>query len=125
VNTHRERKSLGHERTYARDIASIGEMDAQLDDLSRLVAAGLTKREISARTITVKVRYPDFTTLTRARSLDRPTASAKHIARVARELLRLTDAETRNVRLLGITGSGLSNGEEEGPEQLGLFDGSR
>ena len=123
VRTHRERKSLGHERTYARDIASIGEMDAQLEHLSQLVAAGLEKREIAARTITVKVRYPDFTTLTRARSLGRPTASAAHIARVARELLRLTDAETRNVRLLGVTGSGLSTGEEEGPEQLGLFDG--
>ncbi len=124
VHTHRERKSLGHERTYARDIASIEEMDAQLEDLSQRVAAGLEKREISARTITVKVRYPDFTTLTRARSLDRPTASAEQIARIARELLRLTDAESRNVRLLGVTGSGLSNGQgETGPEQLGLFDG--
>ncbi len=125
VRTDRERKSLGHERTYARDIASIEEMDAQLDDLSRRVAAGLEKREISARTITVKVRYPDFTTLTRGRSLNRATASAEQIAQIARELLRLTDAETQGVRLLGVTGSGLSTGqEEEGPEQLGLFDGA-
>ncbi len=122
VRTHRERKSLGHERTYARDIASVEEMDTQLEDLSQRVAAGLEKREIFARTITVKVRYPDFTTLTRARSLPRPTASAEHIARIARELLRLTDAGSRNVRLLGVTGSGLSTGEEEGPEQLGLFE---
>ncbi len=124
VRTHRERKSLGHERTYARDIASIEEMDAQLDDLSQRVAAGLDKREIKARTITVKVRYPDFTTLTRARSLPRATADAEQIARIAYELLRLTDAETRNVRLLGVTGSGLSTGQGEGPEQLGLFDGA-
>ena len=122
VRTHRERKSLGHERTYDRDIASIEQMDAQLDDLSQRVAAGLEKREIFARTITVKVRYPDFTTLTRARSLDRATASAKQIARIAHDLLRLTDAESRNVRLLGVTGSGLTTGEEEGPEQLGLFE---
>ncbi len=122
VRTHRERKSLGHERTYARDIAAIEEMHAQLDDLSRRVAAGLEKRELSARTITVKVRYPDFTTLTRARSLDRPTATAEQIARIARELLRLTDAEARGVRLLGVTGSGLSTGRQEGPEQLRLFD---
>ncbi len=122
VHTHRERKSLGHERTYARDIASLEEMDAQLEDLSQRVAGGLEKRQISARTITVKVRYPDFTTLTRARSLPRPTASAERIVRVARELLRLTDAAARNVRLLGVTGSGLSTGEEDGPEQLGLFD---
>ncbi len=121
VRTHRERKSLGHERTYARDIVSLEEMDAQLEDLSGRVAAGLEKREIFARTITVKVRYPDFTTLTRARSLNRPTAAAEQIAQIARDLLRLTDAETRNVRLLGVTGSGLSTEAEDGPEQLGLF----
>ena len=96
-------------------------MDAQLEYLAGLVAAGLAKREISARTITVKVRYPDFTTLTRARSLDQGTASAERITGVARELLRLTEAESRNVRLLGVTGSGLTSGQEEGPEQLGLF----
>ncbi len=121
VRTHRERKSLGHERTYAEDLRTLEEMDAQLEHLSRLVAAGLDKREISARTITVKVRYPDFTTLTRARTLDSPTASAERIAALAKELLRVTDAGTRGVRLLGVTGSGLSAGEEEGPEQLGLF----
>ena len=97
-------------------------MDDQLEHLSQLVAAGLEKREITARTITVKVRYPDFTTLTRARSLKRPTSSAKEIARVAFELLRSTEAESRNVRLLGVTGSGLSSGDEaQGPEQLDLF----
>ncbi len=120
VRTDRERKSLGHERTYARDIVSLEEMDDQLEDLSQRVAAGLEKRQISARTVTVKVRYPDFTTLTRSRTLERPTASAELISRIARELLRLSDAETRNVRLLGVTGSGLSTGDD-GPRQLGLF----
>ena len=121
VRTDRERKSLGHERTYARDIVSLEEMDAQLVDLSERVAAGLERREISARTITVKVRYPDFTTLTRSRSLERPTASAELIAAITRELLRSTDAEIRNVRLLGVTGSALSTGDT-GPRQLGLFE---
>ena len=120
VRTDRERKSLGHERTFASDIVSLEEMDAQLDGLSQRVASGLERRQISARTITVKVRYPDFTTLTRSRSLERPTASAELIAKIARELLRMTDAETRNVRLLGVTGSGLSTGDD-GPKQLGLF----
>lgn len=119
VRTHHERKSLGHERTYSRDLATLGEMDAQLEDLSGRVAEGLTKRELAARTITVKVRYPDFTTLTRSRTLDQATASAALIARVARELLRQTDAGKASVRLLGVTGSGLSQGE---PEQLLLFE---
>ncbi|MEM7351109.1 MAG: DNA polymerase IV [Acidobacteriota bacterium] len=123
VRTDRERKSLGSERTYASNIQSLEEMDSQLEDLARRVAAGLERRDISARTITVKVRYPDFTTLTRSRSLEHPTASPAHIAATAMELLRLTEAETRSVRLLGVTGSGLSNGED-GPEQLDLFEAS-
>ncbi len=119
VRTHRERKSLGHERTYPRDLATLAEMDAQLDDLAARVAAGLERREISARTVTVKVRYGDFTTLTRGRTLDAPTASSRRIARVAKALLRQTDAGKISVRLLGVTGSGLSSGE---PQQLRLFE---
>jgi len=120
VRTHRERKSLGHERTYARDLVTIEEMDAQIEDLSQRVASGLAQREIAARTITVKVRYPDFTTLTRARTLAQPVASPQQIAAVARELLRQTEAAARNVRLLGVTASTLVRG---GPTQLWLFDG--
>ncbi len=119
VHTHHERKSLGHERTYPRDIRRLDEMDTQIEDLSSRVAAGLEKREISARTITVKVRYPDFTTLTRSRTLPRPTASAGKIEAVARELLRQTAAAERSVRLLGVTAAGLVQG---GPVQLWLFD---
>jgi len=120
VRTHRERKSLGNERTYARDLATLEEMDAQLEDLSRRVAEGLEKREIRGRTITVKVRYPDFTTLTRSLTLPVATASAARIARIARELLRSTEAAERRVRLLGVTASGLEGGE--GPRQLWLFE---
>ena len=119
VRTDRQRKSLGQERTYANDIRSLEEMDSQLQWLSERVAAGLERREIAARTITVKVRYPDFTTLTRSRTLERPTASPTVIAELARQLLRQTEAEERSVRLLGVTGSGLTLGE---PEQLWLFD---
>lgn len=119
VRTHHQRKSLGHERTYAQDIRDIAEMDAQIEWLAEKVAEGLVKREIGARTLTVKVRYPDFTTLTRSRTLDRPTASAPEITDIAHQLLRQTEAAERSVRLLGVTGSGLTYGE---PEQLWLFD---
>lgn len=118
VRTERIRKSLGHERTYPRDLATLGEMDAQIHWLSEKVAQGLERRELTARTVTLKARYPDFTTLTRARTLDRPTATAGVIAAVAKELLRQTEAESHGVRLLGVTGSSLSHGEGE---QLWLF----
>lgn len=118
VRTDRERKSLGHERTYPVDLRQIEEMDAQIEDLSERVAKGLERREISGRTITVKVRYPDFTTLTRSRSLLQPTASARAIEDIAKDLLRQTAADRRGVRLLGVTASGLHQG---GPLQLQLF----
>lgn len=120
VRTHRQRKSLGHERTYSSDLGSLLEMDAELDNLAERVAAGLERREIAARTFTVKVRYADFTTLSRGRTLERATTSSRRIAEVAKSLLRQTAAgRGESVRLLGITGSGLTRGE---PEQLRLFD---
>ncbi len=107
VRTNRRRKSLGHERTYETDLGSLEEMDAEVCDLSERVASGLAERGVLARTITVKVRYPDFKTLTRSRTLETPTASAEIIGATARELLRLTDAEARRARLLGVAGSNL------------------
>lgn len=117
VRTERVRKSLGHERTYAVDLKTLAEMDQELARLAAKVATDLAARELAARTITVKVRYPDFTTLTRARTLPAPTASERRIGDLARELLRATDAEHHGVRLLGVTGSGFASG---GPEQLWL-----
>ena len=119
VRTDRVRKSLGHERTYGENLRTLEEMDTELVRLARMTADGLIKRELLARTITVKVRYGDFTTLTRARTLPSGTASASTIAHHALELVRTTDAGQRSVRLLGVTGSGFEAG---GPEQLWLFD---
>lgn len=119
VRTHRERKSLGHERTYSRDLQGLAEMDEQIEWLAQKVAHGLEKRELLARTITVKVRYGDFTTLTRSRTLTDPPMTAEHIAEVGRALLRQTDAGGRAVRLLGVTASGL---DRDAMVQLELFD---
>lgn len=120
VRTDRQRKSLGHERTYGEDLRSLREMDQQLEGLAAKVAEGLSRREIAAKTLTVKVRYGDFTTLTRSRTVERPTADGSTITRIAKELLRQTEAGRRSVRLLGVTGSGFDSG---GPQQLWLFDG--
>lgn len=119
VRTDRQRKSLGHERTYGQDLQHLPEMDHQLEELATQVAEGLNQRELMARTLTVKVRYSDFTTLTRSRTLDHPTDDGPEIMTVAKHLLRQTDAGERAVRLLGVTGSGFDLG---GPQQLWLFD---
>ncbi len=118
VRVHRERKSLSAERTYATDLTTLAEMDEQLGRLAERVAGGLEKRQLSARTVTLKVRYEDFTTLTRSRTLVAPTADAAELAEEARRLLRKSAAGRRAVRLLGVGGSNLVAG---GIAQLPLF----
>ena len=121
VTTHRERKSLGTENTYREDLTDLGEMEAEVGRCAAEVAEGLTRRGLTAFTVTLKVRYSDFTTVTRSRTLPAPTADAGAITRVAVELLDTkTEAERRPVRLLGVTASNLVG--EEDVVQLWLFD---
>jgi DNA polymerase-4 len=107
VRTESERKSLGTEHTFAHDLASPGDMERALDEMAEAVANGLERAGLSACTVTVKVRYPDFTTLTRSQSLSAPASDGATLANCARELLRRTDAVHRAVRLLGVSASGL------------------
>ena len=118
VRVHRERKSLSCERTYARDLTGLEAMDEELERLAERVARGLARRELGACTLTVKVRYEDFTTVSRSRTLGAPTADAGEIAAVARRLLRRSEAGRRRVRLLGVGGSNLVRGRIA---QLALF----
>ncbi len=118
VRTHRERKSLSSERTFERDLDDLARVHAEIDRLAESVARGLEKRDISARTVTLKVRYEDFTTVTRSQTLPAPTADADILRRVARSLAARTEAGRRAVRLLGVGGSNLVAGKLE---QLDLF----
>lgn len=119
VRLHRERKSLSTERTYSEDLSSRDEMEAELERLAGQVAVGLERRGLSASTVTIKVRYSDFTTLSRSRTLRGPTRSATVLALNARELLGRSEAGRRSVRLLGV---GVSNLVRGAPSQLSLFD---
>ena len=118
VRTHRVRKSLSSERTYAEDLAELADMLAELDKQAAGVARGLDKRDLSACTVTIKVRYADFTTITRSQTLAAPTRDEAVIAGCARELLDRTQAARRPVRLLGVGASNLLAGRVE---QLSLF----
>ena len=120
VERDRVRKSLGTENTYSRDLERREAMEEELVKMAHDVAASLEKREIAGRTVTVKVRYPDFVTVTRSQTLPAPTADAATVARLAVELLAKTDAGERPVRLLGVT---VSNLDTDGVWQLPLFEG--
>lgn len=120
VHVESVRKSLSTEHTFEEDIGDAQAINEVLDTMSAEVSRGLHKREISACTITIKARYPDFTTVTRSHTLPVPTADVDKIASCARELVRATDAFSRSVRLLGVGASNLVTG---GIEQLALFGG--
>jgi DNA polymerase-4 len=120
VETHHERKSLGTENTYREDLAHLEAMDEQLEAMAEEVGDGLTRRGLAACTITVKVRYPDFATVTRSRTFAIPTADTRRIGAAAKAMLRRTEAGRRKVRLLGVSVSTLVPGTMR---QLELFDG--
>jgi DNA polymerase-4 len=120
VVVERERKSLGTENTYGADLTDPAEMAAELARLAAEVAEGLAARGLVAATVTIKVRYPDFTTVTRSRTLARPTADPDLLARAARDLLRRTAAGERPVRLLGVSAARLETADAA---QFRLFEG--
>lgn len=119
VHTDHVRKSLSTEHTFAEDIREPSEIDKVLEGMANEVASGLAKRELSAGTVTIKARYPDFTTVTRSHTLPVPTATADTLTACARDLVRSTHAFERSVRLLGV---GVSNLVPGSIEQLALFE---
>jgi DNA polymerase-4 len=102
VVPNRASKSCGSERTYAEDIADLDHLRDEVRRLTHGVAHWLERRSISAKTVTLKVRYADFTTITRSHSAP-PTRHADALVSRAVELLHKTDAGRRPVRLLGVS----------------------
>jgi DNA polymerase-4 len=102
VVSERETKSSGSENTFERDLTSLDEMRQEVADMARSSASWLTKRELFARTVVIKVRYSDFTTVTRSHT-EAPTRDESSIVARAVALLDRTEAGRRPVRLLGVS----------------------
>ncbi len=126
MQTHRETKSLGAEDTFMHDLDTIEEMHEELDKIAITVFNRLQKNKLEGRTITLKIKYSDFTQITRNLSFSQPIGDFNTILETAKQLLEKVDREGKTIRLLGIS---LSNfGEIEikprkprDPEQLELF----
>jgi len=108
----REAKSVSVEGTYDTDLTDRRLMEGLLTRQAGEVAARLRKGGLSGRTVTIKVRLHDFTTLSRSSTLASPTDAAATIARVARSLLADLDT-SGGVRLLGVGLSGLADWVQE------------
>jgi DNA polymerase IV len=95
-------KSSGSERTFARDLTALDEIHREVEAMARAAAAWLARRDLYARTVTLKVRYADFTTITRSHS-DHPTRDEAALVRRALAQVARTEAGRQPVRLLGVS----------------------
>ena len=107
VQPRRRRKSIGAERTYPDDTLDPAVIQQRLEPLIAEVAARLDGAGLTARTVTLKLRYADFQSITRQISPAYPVATAEAITALVPALLAETEAGERPVRLLGISVSGL------------------
>jgi DNA polymerase-4 len=115
-------KSVSHEETFDADLDAEEDLLREALALSHKVAARLREDGYRARTVTLKVRLANFTTLTRSRTLPAPTDVAADLYEVATELYRGLPGARRRVRLLGVAATGLV---AAGEEQLALLRGER
>lgn len=111
--------SIGHEDTFDHDLQDPMEVHRSLLDLAERVAARLRAKGLVGSVVQLKVRYADFSTVTRRRTVDPPLDSAIAILQVVEDLLLRTDAGQRPVRLLGISLSQLQAGHEVQGELFG------
>ena len=121
VGDHAGPKSISHEHTFNEDTADDGALEATLARLSEMVGRRLREQQLHARTVQLKLRYSDFSTITRAHSLDHATQLDTEIFKQARQLFRENRKPRAPIRLLGVHVSGLK--EAEG--QLNLLEGER
>jgi DNA polymerase-4 len=107
VEPDRPRKSVGTENTFARDLTDLARIRQEVDGMAREDAGWLERKSLYARTVTLKVRYGDFTTITRSDTRLPASRDADALAVRAVSLLERTEAATRPVRLLGVSLHGL------------------
>jgi DNA polymerase IV len=109
VEPSRPRKSVGTENTFAEDLRDRARIEAEIAGMAEENAGWLSRKGLFARTVTIKVRYDDFTTITRSDTQLPATRDAASLARRAVALLERTEAGGRPLRLLGVSLHGLAD----------------
>jgi DNA polymerase-4 len=118
VETERETKSISQEVTFSRDVRDEKVLQKTIREQAASVASQLRKNELAGSTIKLKIRWPDFTTLTRQVTLNQRTDQEEEIAQAALGLMKSVRKPNQYVRLIGVGVSGLG-----APiRQLGLWD---
>jgi len=107
-------KSISHEHTYNEDTADVTQIEATLMRLSEMVARRLREQKFHARTLQLKLRYKDFTTITRAHSVETPTQLDNEIFSEIRRLFHANWRKGAEIRLLGVQASSFSGESAQG-----------
>jgi DNA polymerase-4 len=121
VGAHADAKSISHEHTYNEDTADVDQLEATLMRLSEMVGRRLREASFHAGTVQLKLRYKDFTTITRARTLPSPTQLDVEIFENIRMLFRKNWKKGMPVRLLGVQTSSFA----AEADQINLLEGNR
>jgi DNA polymerase-4 len=121
VGERSDAKSISHEHTFNEDTANPEQLESTLMRLSEMVGRRLREQGYYARTVQLKLRYKDFSTITRAHSLESPTQLDTEIFEQIRVLFRKNWKKGIPIRLLGVHTSSF----EDRPEQLGLLEPER
>ena len=121
VQSNRERKSYGSERTFESDVSDTETLRGLLRKFAEEIGLNLRNKGLKARTVQIKIRYPDFTTVTRACTLEQPTHIAADFDRVAQDMLIRHKDPAKPLRLIGLSVRNLVDEQAQGP-QLDLFD---
>ena len=120
VETGREAKSISRETTFPRDVTDMEKLRAVLLELAEDVACSLRASRLLAGTVTLKLRYGNFETITRQGPLPAPACLTRPIYNKALELLARVNPQGRGIRLVGVGSGGLVDSRET--RQLSLFD---
>jgi len=115
-------KSIGNEITYPEDTGSENKIRKTLFELSEQVGRRLRDENLRAKTITLKVRFNDFRTITRNRTIADPTNLGEDIFDTAWELFKKNNSSRKQIRLVGVSASSLT---ETKSKQLSFFEGER
>lgn len=118
IATEHETKSISQEITFSKDVRDDAVLQKTLREMSAEVGAQLRKNHLAGKTIKLKLRWPDFTTLTRQTTLDSPTDRDEEIENTALDLMRSVRKPYQAVRLIGVGVTGLGRPIR----QLGLWD---
>lgn len=111
VNANRIRKSIGAEKTFSFDLDNHSQLETKIEEIAEELVARIQKHQIMGSTLTLKVKYADFTVLTKRITITHFLKNEEEIRSLAMHLLNSIDVQSKAIRLLGLTLSNLNHKE--------------